>query len=207
MKRNVSFLLCFFILMSLSFISLVHGEEVTFPDPNLEAAIREALNKQEGAITDGDLAGLTELDASERGIIDLTGIEYCTNLQTLTLRGNQISDISPLLNNPGIGEGDEIDLRGNQLDIQKLQEKGATIILFDTPELRWRYLHQPLAEQGYITEGLILDPLNPELLDVGNEVGNQAPDFSLPDELENIVTLSDYRGKNNIVLIFHTGST
>ncbi len=98
MERNVSFLLCFFILMSLSFISLVHGEEVTFPDPNLEAAIREALNKQEGAITEEDLAGLTELDASERGIIDLTGIEYCINLEWLDLRGNQITDISLLSN-------------------------------------------------------------------------------------------------------------
>ncbi|MBM3240604.1 leucine-rich repeat domain-containing protein [Candidatus Poribacteria bacterium] len=69
-----------------------------FPDPNLKAAIREALNKPEGPITDEDLAGLTQLDASERGIIDLTGIEYCINLQYLHLGWNLISDISPLSN-------------------------------------------------------------------------------------------------------------
>ena len=49
--------------------------------------------------------------------------------------------------------------------------------------------------------------VNPQSPDLGGEVGNQAPDFSLPDELGNIVTLSDYTGKNKIVLIFHIGST
>ena len=97
MRRDVSFLrLFFFILISSSFIILAHGEEVTFPDPNLEAAIREALNKPEGPITDEDLATLTELDAEGRGIIDLTGIEYCINLQELGLNFNQVSDISIL---------------------------------------------------------------------------------------------------------------
>ena len=77
MLRNVSFLsLCFLIFILLSFITLAHGVEVTFPDPNLEAAIREALNKPEGPITDADLAMLTELDASGRGIRDFTCIEF-----------------------------------------------------------------------------------------------------------------------------------
>jgi peroxiredoxin len=48
--------------------------------------------------------------------------------------------------------------------------------------------------------------LNMELTDIGCEVLDEAPDFSLPDEVENIITLSDYRGKN-IVLVFHVGST
>ena len=78
MRRNLSFFsLFFFILMSLSFISLVHSEEVIFPDPNLEAAIREALDIPSGEpITEEDLAELTELDASERGIIDFSGIKF-----------------------------------------------------------------------------------------------------------------------------------
>ena len=46
--------------------------QVTFADPNLEVALRDALNKPTGAITDADLAGLTELDARERGISDLS---------------------------------------------------------------------------------------------------------------------------------------
>jgi len=72
------------------------GEVVTFPDPNLEAAIRDAIGKPEGDIYQSDLEGLTELHASVRGIADLTGLEYCTNLSRLHLYRNQISDISPL---------------------------------------------------------------------------------------------------------------
>ena len=58
--------------------------EITFPDSNLEAAIRAAIGKPEGSILPSDLEGLTSLDASERGITDLTGLEYCTNLTELS---------------------------------------------------------------------------------------------------------------------------
>ena len=69
--------------------SISIAAEVSIPDPNLEAAIREAIGKPTGPITEEDLAGLTELDAGFRGIIsNLTGIEHCTNLQTLWLWGN-----------------------------------------------------------------------------------------------------------------------
>jgi hypothetical protein len=56
---------------------------VTFPDSKLEAAIRQAVNKRRGTITAADLASLTVLDAGEKGIADLTGIEYCVNLTGL----------------------------------------------------------------------------------------------------------------------------
>ncbi len=72
-------------------------ETVTFPDENMEAAIRDALGKPAGeAITPAELAGLTELNRRMQGITDLSGIEYCINLTVLNLLGNQISDISPL---------------------------------------------------------------------------------------------------------------
>jgi internalin A len=77
-------------------VTVKAGEEVNFPDPNLEAAIRDAIDKPEGPIYPEDLEGLTELHASEKDIADLTGLEYCTNLEGLYLRDNQISDISPL---------------------------------------------------------------------------------------------------------------
>jgi len=72
------------------------GDEVVFPDPNLEAAIREAIGKPTGPIYESDLVGLIWLDASERNIADITGLEYCTSLTNLQLWGNQISDISHL---------------------------------------------------------------------------------------------------------------
>ena len=71
---------------------------VTFPDPNLEAAIRETLNKPSGPIYASELAGLGSLSAVDRGIENLSGLQYCTNLTWLDLGFNQIGDVSPLAN-------------------------------------------------------------------------------------------------------------
>jgi hypothetical protein len=70
---------------------------------------------------------------------------------------------------------------------------------------------------GCIEQEDIINPVNPEPSNpivpepvepiVGNEVGNKAPEFSLPDENGNLVSLSDYIGKQNVILLFHTGST
>ena len=69
-----------------------------FADPNLEAAIREAIGKPSGDIELSDLEGLTELDANFERITDLSGLEHCGNLTKLVLVENQISDITPLKN-------------------------------------------------------------------------------------------------------------
>ncbi len=99
----------------------------TFPDENLEAAIRDALDKPAGEeITDVELANLTTLWALFSDITDLTGLEYCTNLTELNIYGNQISDISPLVENNGLGEGDEVYytvyLEDNNLDLTEGSE-------------------------------------------------------------------------------------
>ena len=59
--------------------------EVTFADPNLEAAIREAVAISDGAIYPEDLEGLTALAADGRDIVDLGGLEYCTDLTHISL--------------------------------------------------------------------------------------------------------------------------
>ena len=67
------------------------------PDANLHAVIAEALSKElDDAITKADLAGLTQLEADEAGITDLTGLAHATNLERIALRHNAISDLSPL---------------------------------------------------------------------------------------------------------------
>ena len=67
---------------------------VNIPDPNLRAAIEEALGKAPGdTITTADMAVLTELNPSAN-ISDLTGLEQATNLTYLVLGGHSISDIS-----------------------------------------------------------------------------------------------------------------
>ena len=79
------------------------------PDPNLHTALEAKLGVASGAvITTRDMARLTELDAPNANITDLTGLEHATNLSTLDLgaefletenrfvNSNSVSDISPL---------------------------------------------------------------------------------------------------------------
>ena len=71
-------------------------EVVAFPDPHLQARIREAIGKPTGDIYQSDLKSLTTLNANSASITDLTGLEYCTGLTYLSLAYNEISDISQL---------------------------------------------------------------------------------------------------------------
>ena len=76
---------------------VIPGGQVHIPDPNLRAAIAEALDKSPNApITVEDMESLTALGANNRNIKDLTGIQFATNLNRLELADNQISDLSPV---------------------------------------------------------------------------------------------------------------
>ena len=76
---------------------LIPGESVHIPDPNLRAAIEEALGKApEDPITAEEMATLEQLYAEYKNISDLTGLEFAKNLTTLYLHDNALSDISPL---------------------------------------------------------------------------------------------------------------
>lgn len=70
--------------------------EVRFADPVVESAIRRALGKPEGPIMKSDLLRLKRLEIRRRTILDLSGIEGCENLETLTLASTKIEDITPL---------------------------------------------------------------------------------------------------------------
>ncbi len=73
------------------------GGQVQIPDPNLRAAIAEALGKNiNAAITVDEIKGLKKLEGQNRDIRDLTGLQFATNLNELFLWNNQISDISPI---------------------------------------------------------------------------------------------------------------
>jgi len=80
------------------------GGAVYFADPNLEAAVREAIAIPEGPIYPSDLEELTSLAASQKNIADLTGLECATSLTSLLIHSNQISDLSPLANLTSLAE-------------------------------------------------------------------------------------------------------
>lgn len=71
--------------------------EVIFPDPGLNQSICIELGIDYGdPIMQSQLDNLTELTASDMGIVDITGISNCTSLVLLELYRNNISDISQL---------------------------------------------------------------------------------------------------------------
>lgn len=85
------------LLLALLPASVVAADSVvTFPDANLEAAIRERIDKPTGDIFESDLVHVGDLSADSLDIKDLSGLEHCTGLYYLTLEYNHITDIRPL---------------------------------------------------------------------------------------------------------------
>ena len=133
----------FFLLICLTLLLSVTARVVDIPDPNLRAAVENALGKVPGTtITVADMATLTVLNASEANITDLTGLEHATNLTVLELGGNNISELSPLVANTGLGSGYQIWLNDNPLSyssikthIPTLQSQGVTVEFDDTTHL------------------------------------------------------------------------
>ena len=76
---------------------IIPGGHVHIPDPNLHAVIAEALGKSPGMpITVEEMASLERIDVENKGIRDLTGLEFAKNLTRLKIGYNPLSDLSPL---------------------------------------------------------------------------------------------------------------
>ena len=103
--------------------------EVAIPDRYLRAAIADALGKGDTtviSITFDEMSTLTELDAANKGIRDLTGLQFATNLQNIEFFGNQITELSSLANLRNL---ESLNLSDNAIsDILPLK---------NLPNLRW----------------------------------------------------------------------
>ena len=87
----------FMVMTGLMFPPTTPGQTVNIPDAGLHDAISEALDKApDTTITADEMATLERLDAVDRSIRDLRGLEAATNLRRLELPHNLISDLSPL---------------------------------------------------------------------------------------------------------------
>ena len=87
------------------------------------------------SITDiGALSGLTSLTSLSlpvNGITDVSSLSGLTSLRFLNLRFNpNLTDIQPLLNNSGLGSGDNVLLAGTSVscaDVAALEAKGLLV--------------------------------------------------------------------------------
>jgi formylglycine-generating enzyme required for sulfatase activity len=75
-------------------ISSTSAQEVSIPDPGLNAAIRSALHIPTMPLTVQDLLTLTTLDASRRNVKSTVGLEAARNLVSLNLQENQLTNFS-----------------------------------------------------------------------------------------------------------------
>ena len=88
---------------------------VIFADANLRAVIRDALGKSAFApITATDMARLTTLDASNRDIRELDGLEFATRLTNLNLQGNPLSSSAVSTHIPALRERGVVVLFGDK---------------------------------------------------------------------------------------------
>ena len=85
-------LLLYTVLSSTTFANVVG-----IPDPNLRAAIADALDIPRGSpITQEDMNWLEGLDVRNRGIMELTGLQSATNLTSLVISDSPITDLSSI---------------------------------------------------------------------------------------------------------------
>ncbi|HXI68892.1 MAG TPA: SUMF1/EgtB/PvdO family nonheme iron enzyme [Verrucomicrobiae bacterium] len=91
-RRIWSFFLA--VLVLAGFVATIPAQEVSIPDPNLNAAIRTALQKPNGPLTQTDMLGLTNLSAIFQNITNLQGLEAAQNLVSLDLQDNQIASLN-----------------------------------------------------------------------------------------------------------------
>ena len=77
------------------------------------------------------LINLTDLWIEGNQVVDLTPLSALTSLTELGLANNQITDITALINNPGLSSGDSVSIiLGNQIpetQIEELRAKGVSV--------------------------------------------------------------------------------
>lgn len=106
------YLLIATLLITTSLTGCQGQSSASFKDPHLEQVIRQTLGRPHGSLSSGDLLGITDLDARDRDIRNLEGIEALANLRSLRLDNNRLVDISPLAR---LARLETLTLRGNEI--------------------------------------------------------------------------------------------
>jgi len=82
---------------------------------------------------------LCMLEFNRNQATDLSPLTYLPNLAMLLLNDNQISDLSPLVENSGLGKGDQVQLRNNNLDLSEGSEDLENIRILEARGVRVEY--------------------------------------------------------------------
>lgn len=99
-----------FLLLGLT--ACLDNQTVSIEDEGLKEAVFQALNLKGDTLTRVDAKKLTSLNASNKGITSLTGIDAFVNLKELILEDNFVSDVSPLAT---LTKLEVLSLRNNEI--------------------------------------------------------------------------------------------
>jgi internalin A len=91
-KRLIFSVLALWIAAAL--FATARAQQISIADPGLETAIREALQKPIGPLSEQDLLTLFDLDASGRGVTNLAGLDGAHRLTVLNLQSNRLANLS-----------------------------------------------------------------------------------------------------------------
>ena len=105
--------------------------QVVFTDEKLSNVVRQTLKKPLRPLTRGAIRELTTLDAPNRELQYLRGLDSAVTLTRLVLRGNQISDVSPLasltnLTDLGL-EDNPLNQKSIDVHVPNLKDRGVSV--------------------------------------------------------------------------------
>ena len=165
------------------------GEIVQFTDEALKEAVRDSLHIYSRELYESDMTILTSLDASERGIEDLDGLEYAVNLEELLLDSNEVRNLEPIagltklvflsLNHNKLSDTSDLAALTN-LELLLLDHNEITDINFLTPLSKLSMLS---LQGNKITDIHALAGLTIEYLNIGY---NEIEDISSLLAMENL---------------------
>ena len=175
------------------FVFSAGAQEVSIPDPGLNAAIRQALQKTNGPLTESDLLSLTNLSAGGWNIESVEGLEAARNLRILDLVSNSLTNfpIADALTNLTI-----LDLFGNHLVNFVLSNALPRLIILDISFNSLTQCSLPAGMTNLNTLFLEGNSLTNFTLPVGltkltqlDLSENQLTDLSLPPDLTSLTAL------------------
>src|SRR5262245_38582838 len=181
--RNTSPGLALLVILFLG-IQHIDGQPVLIRDPGLRVAIEESLDLRDRLMTIQDLENLEVLDASFRGVQDLSGLEHARNLVDLDLGGNDLQLFS--LAGP-LPKLERLNLAGN-----RLRGFSTSSLL---PNLKTLHLEETGLPKGFRPFGVHLEEIASTLSTLFLS-GNVFSDFTFLQPLTNLVTLDV--GRNSL---------
>src|SRR5882724_2824304 len=175
-----------------NFTASTLAQDVQVPDPGLNDAIREALGKSSGPLTVQDMLSLTNLNARNRNVSSIDGLEAARNLVSLDLEINHLSNLSLP---SGLTNLSTLDLSVNPLtnfslpsgltNLTSLTIEGAGLTNLSLPAGLTRLNNLDLENNQLASFNQLSNLTSLVALDLGF---NSFTNFSLPGGLTNLST-------------------